>query len=292
MMFKRVRNTVAAATSGKQTTWEHTSLSGEFYFNLGLGKLLDEYDGTALADDLFVIDQTKTSDRIIAGLKSHNWYKQNPAVDLLDATSVSEMTNDSLFVIGRNIYQAACGSSSRAISFIEHFVSHTREYGPKKRKALLDGMLFEIFFSPKGVRRRSIKAECFNEVFELLRHAELAASFDFIAAALLAAGGDFHAIPGKGHDLAVTVSAKTRDDKLVVEAIYIGGINVLRADADGWNSAATTGYFTCTSARHLNDQLSLELAVPARLLTLTYVPPSAGNASELWLPIGWTVRKT
>ena len=37
-MFKRVRNTVAAASAGKQTTWEHTSLSGEFYFNLSLGK--------------------------------------------------------------------------------------------------------------------------------------------------------------------------------------------------------------------------------------------------------------
>jgi hypothetical protein len=66
-MFKRVRNTVAAASKGKQTSWEHTSLSGEFYFNLSLGNLIDEYDGTALADRLFVVDPSK---KLCAALRS------------------------------------------------------------------------------------------------------------------------------------------------------------------------------------------------------------------------------
>jgi uncharacterized caspase-like protein len=70
MMFKRVRNNVAAATKGKQTSWAHTSLSGEFYFNLSLGNLIDEYDGTSLADRLFVIDPARKSHQIIAGFCS------------------------------------------------------------------------------------------------------------------------------------------------------------------------------------------------------------------------------
>ena len=32
-LFKRVRNTLSAMTSGKQTSWEHTSLMGDFFFN-------------------------------------------------------------------------------------------------------------------------------------------------------------------------------------------------------------------------------------------------------------------
>ena len=76
----------AAATGGKQTTWEHTSLAGEFYFNLGIDKLVDEYDEAALADGLFSLDTTKTSHKIIGGLKSHNWYVQNPALQKLDET--------------------------------------------------------------------------------------------------------------------------------------------------------------------------------------------------------------
>lgn len=107
-MFKRVRNTVAAASAGKQTSWEHTSLSGEFYFNLSLGNLIEEYNGTALADGLFALDPAKKSHQVIAGLKSHDWYQQNPAMALLNAAAASRMAKNSLFVIGRNIYQAAC----------------------------------------------------------------------------------------------------------------------------------------------------------------------------------------
>jgi len=82
-MFKRVRNTVAAETHGKQTSWEHTSLSGEFYFNMSLGTMIQDYRDTSLADAFFVVDQTKKSHRIIQGLKTHDWYRQNPALALL-----------------------------------------------------------------------------------------------------------------------------------------------------------------------------------------------------------------
>src|SRR6185312_17292577 len=125
-MFKRVRNTVAAASGGKQTSWEHTSLSGEFFFNLSLGNLIEEYDGTALADALFTLDDAKVSHKIIAGLKTYNWYRQNPALELLDAKSANRMAKNSLFVIGRNIYQAACGGANSAVEFIRGFMRVTR----------------------------------------------------------------------------------------------------------------------------------------------------------------------
>ncbi|WP_237064642.1 hypothetical protein [Loktanella sp. M215] len=146
-MFKRVRNTVAAASQGKQTTWEHTSLAGEFYFNLGIDKIVKEYDETALADGLFGLDNSKLSHKIIEGLKSYNWYVQNPALLKLDEKSVKPMSINNLFVLGRNIYQAACGSSGAADVFIEDFKSRTAQFGKLKRKALLDGMLFEIFLT-------------------------------------------------------------------------------------------------------------------------------------------------
>jgi len=42
-MFKRVRNTLSTATHGKQISWEHTSLAGDFFFYLSLGVRIDEY---------------------------------------------------------------------------------------------------------------------------------------------------------------------------------------------------------------------------------------------------------
>jgi hypothetical protein len=170
MMFKRVRNTVAAASKGKQTSWEHTSLSGEFYFNLSLGNLIVEYDGTALADRLFVIDPAKKSHQIIAGLKTCNWYKQNPALELLNNDSVTKIAKNSLFVIGRNIYQAACGGANDPAEFIRKFMSVTSGYPDDKRKPILDGMLFEIFFDKDGKPRDRLKGQFMDEVFELQQY--------------------------------------------------------------------------------------------------------------------------
>ena len=290
-MFKRVRNTVAAASAGKQTSWEHTSLSGEFYFNLSLGNLIDEYDGTALADSLFALDPAKKSHEIIAGLKTHDWYRQNPALGLLNAAFASRMAKNSLFVIGRNIYQAACGSSNAAIVFINDFMAATRGFDKDRRKAILDGMLFEVFFDANGKLRKKIKKGMFSEVFELQRYGDLKASFEFIAEVLTAARADFYAVPGKGHDLAVSVSTKKKKDGFFVDAIYVGGVDVLRAEEDAWDTEDGKRFYMRIGADQLNQELSEELAVPSRSLKITYTVAEAGKSEELRIPMGWTVRK-
>jgi hypothetical protein len=307
-MFKRVRNTVAAATRGKQTSWEHTSLSGEFYFNMGLGRIIQDYKETSLADRLFVVDLSKKSHQIIQGLRTHNFYQQNPALALLDATSAGKIAVDDLFVVGRNIYQAACGTANAAKSFLTNFMSVTSGYDRAKRKAILDGMLFEVFFDAKGELREKIKSGYFNELFELERYAEVKDSFDFISEALTAARGDFYALPGKNRELAVTVATKKIEgvatankyyipfsaaplERYRVEGVFLGGTNVLRAQDDEWDVAEDERLYTRTDPAALNKQLSEELVVPSRCLKVTYTPPEAGRPSEIGFPVGWTVRK-
>jgi Caspase domain len=164
-MFKRVRNIVAAATGEKQTTWEHTSLSGNFYFNMSLGKVVKDYIATSLSDSLFVIDETKPSHKIIKALKSLTWYTQNAGLSALTSTSVLTMNDDNLFVLGRNIYQAACGGSNAAAGYVHSFIDQTSGFPEAKRKAILDGMLFEVFFDPDAKLRSRIKGNLFNELF-------------------------------------------------------------------------------------------------------------------------------
>lgn len=290
-MFKRVRNTVAAETRGKQTSWEHTSLSGEFHFNVSLGRIIREYKETSLADRLFVVDPGKKSHQIIRGLKTHNWYKQNPVLALLDAASASRMAADSLFVIGRNIYQAACGGANAAIEFLNDFVSLTSGFKKSKRKALLDGMLFEVFFNPEGDLRKEIKGAYFNELFELQRHPQLKDSFDFISNALIAARGDFYVMPGKNHVLAVTVATKKVKEGYRVDAVFVDGADVLRAEDEEWNVPEGERSYWRTDPTALAHQLSEELVVPKRCLKLTYTPAAAAKAAKLGFPTGWTVRK-
>lgn len=290
-MFKRVRNTVAAATKCRQTSWEHTSLAGEFYFNMSLGKLITEYDGTALADGLFVLDVAKKSHKIIAGLRTRDWYRQNPALALLTTDAANKMAKDSLFVLGRNVYQAACGTSTAAMAYIRDFAARTGEYEAAKRKALLDGMLFEVFFDADGTLRPKIKGAFFDEAFELQRVPAFKASFDFIANALVAANADFHVVPGTGHDLPVTVSTAKKKTGPLVDGIYIDGANVLRASDDAWDTDEGKPVYYAIPRAELVKRLSGDLAVPSRNLKVSFAPPLVTDEEELRLALGWTARK-
>jgi hypothetical protein len=93
-------------------------------------------------------------------------------------------------------------------------------------------MLFEIFFNKDGMPRRRPKDDCLDHIFALQVYDALEESFGFIANALVATGGDYYAVPGTGHEVAVTVSTKSQADGVYVDAIYIDGKDVLRIDED------------------------------------------------------------
>src|SRR5439155_19316945 len=67
----------------------------------------------------------------------------------------------------------------------EKVMTYTQGMEMEKRKALLDGMLFEIFFDPEAQLRAKPKGLWLSEVFELQQYAELSESFEFIAECLI-----------------------------------------------------------------------------------------------------------
>ncbi|HEV2560717.1 MAG TPA: caspase family protein [Rhizomicrobium sp.] len=288
-MFKRVRNTLAATTRQKQTSWEHTSLSGEFFFKLSIASQVKAYGPTALSDNIFVIKPDKRPHQIIQGLKVLTWGVQNKAMEKFDTELLNRASADSLFVLGRNIYQAACGSAHGAVGFIAAFMERTAEMEKDARKALLDGMLFEIFFGPDGELRERPKVGKFNEVFDLQAYEDLAPSFEFIAQCLAPAAGRFYTIPGSGHDLAVTVTVDPDDleDENLITAVYVDGRDILRKDDDlavrrNWNESFTL--------KELTAELSEQMLVPSRLLNITINPPDPLRR-RVAMPRGSLVRK-
>ena len=290
IMFKRVRNTLSATTSGKQISWEHTSLSGEFYFNLSIGNRITEYDSSALRDGLFVLDGVDPSHQLIGALRSHHWYTQTPAVDNFTADSAAQASKDSLFVVGRNIYQAACGNSRGAENYINNFMQRTQEISEEKRKAILDGMLFEIFFGPDGVIRSGPKLRRFNEVFHLQDFIDLLSSFNFIKECLIPYSRRFYSIPGMNQECSVDVIVNSISEKKVTK-IFVDGTNVLRvrdpdyADDDGLPIRYVSYYKDA-----LEEYLAEEMIVPRRLLKFTY-NESLSEFDQLEFPRGWTVRR-
>jgi hypothetical protein len=289
-MFKRVRNTLAATTLSEQISWEHTSLSGDFYFKLSIASQVQEYGPTALSDRLFVLSENELSHRIIRGLKVLTWGRQNAALGDFQAEVLNQASADSLFVLGRNIYQAACGSANAAIGFIVSFMDRTQGLDADSRKCLLDGMLFEIFFGPDGQLREYPKAAEFNRVFELEAFNDLTPSFEFIAHCLLPAAQRFYSVPGLGHQVAaaVTVDPNALDAENLVTAVFVDGRNVLREMDDivirrNWNRRF--------NEEDLAVELSLQMLVPRRLLTVTVDPQGAPNR-RVEFPRGFSVRRT
>ncbi|WP_183147132.1 caspase family protein [Pseudomonas amygdali] len=291
-MFKRVRNTLSVATSGKQISWEHTSLASEFFFNRSVGSRIDEYSTTALKDALFEYDAAKPSHEVIRSLKVLTWSTQERAMMKLEPGFIEKCHKNNLFILGRNIYQAACGHERAAGRFIRDFASKTRGVTDEKRKPLLDGMLFEVFFDKHGKLREDFKAGYFSEVFDLQQFESNTPSFDFIAECLLPYAHKFHALPGKAVEVAVDVVLEARDSPQCphVARICIASGNVLRPEDDDDDDEKDEPqrhrpYMT----NDFEQRISSQLMIPHHLLSFTY--SGVRNPGVVNSPTYWTVRK-
>lgn len=293
-MFKRVRNTLSTATGGKQISWEHTSLAGDFFFNMSLGVRIDVYADTSLRDKLFVIDDRKASHRVIEALKTHDWYRQNPAIEEFTTAVAGRASTDSLFVIARNIYQAACGGSRGANAYLTNFMSRTSGLKPEQRKALLDGMLFEVFFDPDARLRKDFKMTKFQDLFGLKQHADLKPSFDFIAECLLPDIARFYAIPGKSHAVVIDVVTKAgaKSGNHVLKSVHCGGDGILwMEDSDYAPEPGEAPMLEKLSLADFEERIAEQMVVPAYLLTIKYASFSKAGNETIYFPYGWTTRK-
>lgn len=104
-------------------------------------------------------------DTLITALKSHNWYKQNPAVKLITAQSKGEIAAllpEQQEELGRNILQVAEGGSGPAWAYLSAL------HGDPSDLTLLflKGLIFEVFVNEKLEFR--FKEECIAMVLGLL----------------------------------------------------------------------------------------------------------------------------
>lgn len=196
--FKKVRSTVNAMTKGKKTSWEHTSLIGTFCFNSGKLIQVDElgYQMSSVRDSDFDLNNPNVG-KIIGELKHYNWFAQNDAVDEFRKKEPSSLTSDELFVVGRNLLQAACGGSYSAQDFIKD-ASLLAGYTVKGENHLLNGILFEIYFNSKGLFRfKDYKSGMLEDLMELCTHESLKCSFRFLEKALKSFAANLIFVPSE-----------------------------------------------------------------------------------------------
>lgn len=228
-MFKRVRNTVSSHTGHKQITWEHTSLMGTFYFNSGLdeGTVRMTYSDSAIADQDYFFEDDDAIQSIVSDLKTYNWYKQNPAILRLNRIDLTHSDKDDLFVLGRNIYQTACGGSGNAESWIDDIESNLNGIGENASLHLLNGILFEIYFDCKGRIRKDTKSECFERPVRLCQKEKYSSCASFIRSFLEQYPQRIIYIPGSSDLMTIDILVSQSENEYHIDGICIDGLSCM-----------------------------------------------------------------
>lgn len=148
------------------------------------------YSEKAIADKDFEFSSSNRLSEIVEKLKTYTWDVQNSGIAMLYKAGINQIeqnqeNKDYLFVIGRNIYQAACGNAFNAIEFIRELKNKLMAYNEFVRENLLNGILFEIYFNSAGLLRSgNFKVAYIDDVFKIQTVPAFRLSIEFIRRAL------------------------------------------------------------------------------------------------------------
>jgi hypothetical protein len=275
-LFKRVRNTLSALTSGKQTSWEHTSLMGDFFFNTAIltGEFTTEYSSQARGDAAFDASGGRFINETIRKLKSYNWYIQNPAIDAITPGVLGDARKDEIFVLGRNIYQCACGGSISATALMSDLSISLKRFDSEVAFHILNGMLYEVYFDSDDRFREKKKTDELDPLLSLHDDERFVLSFEFIRQALLPYQKQLFYVPGSDRDVLIDVKLlSVEEGKVAVQRILVEGQDVFYSN-DGTtlvaNADAEASY--SRSREQFEEELLAEMVVPRKRGRLTYSP--------------------
>lgn len=211
-LFKRVRKTVYNLSKKTQTTWEHTSLVGDYFFNMGqmVHSLKIPYSENVVKDKTFNAQENDV-DRIIVGLKACNWHEQNPAIKKFAKLDKAILDKNKLFLVGRNILQ--CSEYAKDVThYVDRLDANIKHYCVDNNNDLLNGMLFEIYFNRDGeFRHDKLKKYSLEQVFSLRHLSHYQNSFEFINNLLGQYKSELYYIPST-KDIPIDVDIKAKND--------------------------------------------------------------------------------
>jgi Uncharacterized protein containing caspase domain len=270
-LFKKVRKTVYNLTGGRQTSWEHTSLIGDFYFNTGqmVHSVVVPYDDIVVKDRTY-ISSGDVIDNVISDLKSCNWDKQNPAMEKFYSIPIGQLDKNKQFIIGRNILQAS-GYAHNASYFMEDLSNKLIKYDIEGENHLLNGILFEIYFDSNGdFRNGNFKQHYIENIFKLRHIPQYKKSFDFINLALQPFKSELFYIPSNVDEtIDVDVLVEPVETEIFgdqkLECQVVQSVNVLGKDI---SQIIKRRCLPGTNQLHLLEVLSNYFLAPKNLINI------------------------
>ncbi|PSU23149.1 PIN-like domain-containing protein [Photobacterium kishitanii] len=231
--------------------------------------LVFRYDQEALQDSLYQADAPSEINEIIRDLKSYNWYTQNPAISKIGLMVGKSIDASSLFVLGRNIYQAACGNSQKASEYMASLRGKLGLFSNGDANHILAGMAFEIYFDSSSQYRETVKFDYASNVLSLLSTDNFIQAKRFIRRHLQDYEGQLLFIPGDQgepkEEITINVSLSD-DDKsgFVLNSVMFQGKELIDDDEEDYSWWFVSDY----NASKIRDEISSILAIPVWALTL------------------------
>lgn len=270
-LFKKVRKTLYHLSAGTQTSWEHTSLVGDFYFNTGqmIYSVSIPYDDTVVKDRNY-LPKSDIGDDVIVGLKTLNWNIQNPTVTRFLSISPNELDKNKQFVIGRNLLQSS-GYATNATNFFNNLGENLKKYNLDGNNHILNGILFEIYFNNNGdFRKENLKTYNIDEIFKLRYSQIYKKSFEFIYEVLLPYKDELFYIPSENNEkIIVEIFAEqseiisftgTKEIAQLIKSIQVNNKNI----TNSISKLCQTG----TNSLNLKKQLKNFLVAPEELIEI------------------------
>lgn len=254
------------------------------------------YQVEALADNQYQIDAPSDINDVIKALKSHNWYTQNPAIGKIRAIRDQLFTPSSWFVLGRNVYQAACGNSQKAMEFMATLDSQLLQFPEQTAQHLLSGMLFEIYFDSNGEFRRMLKFSYADKPLSLAANEKYIPARDFMRFCLRDHMQTLKFVPGDRDGKTVTIISTLHEQvgEIIARVLYklesviLDEVELLRKQANGNNMWGQVDSGSVITLQSLRDIIAEELAIPRWALATNFqpgVPPDV----RFFVPEGYTL---
>lgn len=220
---------------------------------------------------------------IISSLQSHNWYIQNPAILKLRTILQEDFPPTSWFVLGRNIYQAACGNAQKAMDFILNLDSRLRAFPEPASKYVLAGIVYEIYFNGQGELRQTPKAGAFAKPLALVAKEDHEDVRGFIRSKLEAAGANLFFTPGDERQCLVVVRTEPvaqpddTEEKRILSSITLDGHEIL-VDALPGGDELFVRYRLSYRAKDILEDIAISLSIPDWALSLELDPQVKADA--------------
>ena len=226
--------------------------------------------------------------KIIGKLKSYTWPTQNPAIVGIMSLDWSNVSADDAFVLGRNVYQCACGGENRAKEILDNLRKELASVPEQRAIDLVNGMFFEVYFNSEGEFRGSeLKSRKFPGLLKIQSVKKFSPSVAFIRRALEPYKSELPFRPNTDPEtLEIKVKVKKSDPPTIRE-MTANGVDIISADDDPSGNFWRLSYKGFT-VKELKRQLSSEWGIPEQQIDIA-ITKGFSESDELRLQEGRSI---